>query len=113
MSEKGRTEQKQKKVAGNADDLSSGTCKDLRDISISPCQIRRWSRGESNPRPDTENPHKYADSETRAAPCAARDAAARPVASELAELIDAWADLPEPVRRGIMAMVEASKGGGI
>ena len=30
----------------------------------------------------------------------------------LAALIDAWADLPEPVRRGILAMVEAAKGEG-
>ena len=48
-----RKVEKQKKAAGDADDLSSGDDKDLQDISISPCQIDRWSRGESNPRPDT------------------------------------------------------------
>jgi len=29
---------------------------------------------------------------------------------ELVALIDAWPDLPEPVRRGILAMIEAAKG---
>jgi len=32
------------------------------------------------------------------------------IAPELAGLIDAWSSLPEPVRRGILAMVEAAKG---
>lgn len=38
--------------------------------------------------------------------------AARTVVSdpELATLVDAWADLPDPVRRGILAMIEAAKG---
>ena len=53
MQESTRKVENQKKAAGSADDLSSGDDKDLRDISISPCQIRRWSRGESNTRPDT------------------------------------------------------------
>ncbi len=48
-----RNDAKQKKAAGEADDLSSGVCKDLQDISISPCRTIRWSRGESNPRPVT------------------------------------------------------------
>jgi len=48
-----RNNPKQKKAAGGADDLSSGVCKDLRNISISSCQIRKWSRGELNPRPVT------------------------------------------------------------
>ena len=30
---------------------------------------------------------------------------------ELTAVIDAWADLPEPVRRGVLAMVEAVTGG--
>lgn len=51
-----RKAEKQKKAAGSADDLSSGDEKDLRDIPISPCQIRRWSRGESNPRPGAVGP---------------------------------------------------------
>jgi len=32
------------------------------------------------------------------------------ITPELAGLIDAWAGLPEPVRCGILAMVEAAKG---
>jgi len=65
-----------------------------------------------NPRPVAENAEKQADSETRAAPCAARDAQAHAIDPALANLIDAWADLSEPVRRGILAMVEAAKGEG-
>jgi len=63
-----------------------------------------------NPRPIAENVERYADSEARAAPCAARDAQAQAIDPELAALIDGWADLPEPVRRGILAMVEATTG---
>lgn len=55
MQESTRKVEKQKKAAGNAGDLSSGDDKGLRDISISPCQIRRWSRGELNPRPETSD----------------------------------------------------------
>jgi hypothetical protein len=40
---------------------------------------------------------------------AARTAISDPA---LAALIDAWPDLPQPVRRGILAMVEAAKGEG-
>ena len=61
-----------------------------------------------NPRPETNKAEKYADSETRAAPCAARDAQAHAIDPALATLIDAWADLPEPIRRGILALVNAS-----
>lgn len=53
LHESPRKDQKQKKATGNTGDLSSGDDKDLRDISISPCQIKRWSRGESNPRAET------------------------------------------------------------
>ncbi len=53
MHESTRSGEKQKKTASEAGGLSSSADKNLRDISISPCQIRRWSRGESNPRPDT------------------------------------------------------------
>ena len=76
-----------------------------------PRGLVEWSRGESNPRPVAENAGKQADSETRAAPCAAQDAQAHAIDPALAALIDAWTDLPEPVRRGILAMVEAARRG--
>lgn len=74
----------------------------------------KWSRGESNPRARRVFPEKDASSATRAAPGAARRARARlrrPDPS-LARVAAAWADLPDPVRRGIVAMVEGVRGNG-
>ncbi|MCC7193488.1 MAG: hypothetical protein IT444_11965 [Phycisphaeraceae bacterium] len=70
-----------------------------------------WSRGESNPRPVAENIEKQADFEISAAPCAARDAQAHAIDPTIATLINAWDNLPEPVRAGILAMIQAAKGG--
>lgn len=47
--------QNEKRTVGEADSPSSSRCKDFQEISISPCQQRRWSRGELNPRPETVN----------------------------------------------------------
>ncbi len=44
---------KQKRAAGEADSPKSGACGSFPDISVSPCKVMRWSRGESNPRPVT------------------------------------------------------------
>jgi len=69
---------------------------------------------ESNPRALAENPEKNADSETRAAPGAARgtspDFSGDPpeIPPELRRIIAAWPNLPEAVRRGIAAMIEAA-----
>ncbi len=49
--ETGGNDQNEKRAAGVADDPNSGVFENLRNISISPCQTRRWSRGELNPRP--------------------------------------------------------------
>ena len=38
-------ERKQKKAAGDADDLHSGVFENLRDISVSPSRTHKWSRG--------------------------------------------------------------------
>ncbi|WP_372922185.1 hypothetical protein [Roseovarius sp.] len=62
----------------------------------------------------TEHPQQNSG-ETAHSHSGGAESGARPdlspiVAPELAGLIDAWADLPEPVRRGILAMAEASKG---
>lgn len=43
--------QKEKRVTDNVSNPSSGSFKDLRDISVSPCKASKWSRGELNPRP--------------------------------------------------------------
>ena len=53
LHEVSRNVSKQKKAAGEANDLSSGNDKELRDISERPYQTNQWSRGESNPRADT------------------------------------------------------------
>lgn len=61
--------------------------------------------GEWNPRPVTEYTVKNGNSESSAA----RDALPPATKSGPATLIDNWADLPEPVRRAILAMVEVTK----
>ncbi len=53
MSARAGNAQKQKKPAEGVDGLSSGVCRDLQDISTSPCPTSRWSRGDSNPRAET------------------------------------------------------------
>jgi len=58
----------------------------------------------------TKTPRNIAPSETGGAESGAQPAPKAISDPALADLIDAWADLPEPVRRGILAMVEAAKG---
>ena len=45
--------QKPKRAAAASDSPNSGDSQDFQGISVSPCQIKRWSRGELNPRPVT------------------------------------------------------------
>ena len=42
--------------------------------------------------------------------CSAQPSNQPEIPAELAEVIDAWADLPEAVKAGILAMVKAAKG---
>lgn len=71
--------------------------------------------GGSNHRAIAENPGENDDSQTRAAPGAARSAATPgmgqdwPQDTELRRLVKVWADLPDALRRGIVAMVAAAK----
>lgn len=53
---------------------------------------------------------KSAKSDPDGAKSGARPDLSRNITPEMAGLIAAWASLPEPVRRGILAMVEAAKG---
>lgn len=39
----------------------------------------------------------------------ASDATAEPIDAELARIVDAWGSLPEPIRRALLAMVDASR----
>jgi hypothetical protein len=77
---------------------------------------KKWSRGESNPRARRVFSEKDASSARRAAPGAARRARVRLRRPDpdpaLARVAAAWPDLPEPVRRGIVAMVEGVRGNG-
>jgi len=57
-----------------------------------------------------QNSGKKRNSDSGGAESGARPDLSPNIAPELAGLIDAWATLPEPVRRGILAMVEAAKG---
>jgi len=60
----------------------------------------------------TKTPENIAHSESGGAESGAPAAPKTASDPALAALIDAWADLPEPVRRGILAMVDAAKGEG-
>ena len=82
----------------------------LARVVSNPRKTQQWSRGDSNPRPMAENTDKYHHSELNAAPCAALGADARTADSSLNTVLKAWAELPEPVKRGILALVEAVEG---
>jgi len=60
----------------------------------------------------TQNSRNIAHPESGGAESGARPALSPNITPELAGLIDAWTSLPEPVRRGILAMVAAAKGTG-
>ena len=53
MHDEGRNDQKRKRTAEQAGSPTSSHAKDFQAISTSPCQRKKWSRGESNPRPVT------------------------------------------------------------
>lgn len=53
-----------------------------------------------------DNHRHYADS------CGQNGPASEPVDPQLARLVAAWPDLPEPIRRAMLAMVEAGGNGG-
>lgn len=66
--------------------------------------------GEAGTEHPPQNPKKTADSEQGGAECGALPASSTTTDPDLARVAKAWVDLPEPVRRGILAMVEAAKG---
>ena len=68
--------------------------------------------GGFEPRAGEGNAEKTGDSDECAAPRAAQSAANPPFDADLQQLIDAWPDLPEAVKAGILAMVKAAAGGG-
>ena len=55
-----------------------------------------------------ENPEKNAHSENRAAAGAAVDSENSAIAPDLQRIIERWAELPEAVKAGIVAMVRAT-----
>ena len=96
-------------------------------IPTSPSQLRsptqtgvyvglpsKWSRGESNPRAgstgacDSRGPRASGDK--GGAESGAVEADTAPTDLDLAKVIEAWPTLSDPIRAGIVAMVEASRG---
>jgi hypothetical protein len=57
-----------------------------------------------------ENTKKKPISQTSGAKSGALSAKSAPIDTELQNLIDAWATLPEAIRAGILAMVRATCG---
>lgn len=68
--------------------------------------------GEAGFEHPAQNPKKTANSDQGGAECGAPPAFSTITDPDLARVVKAWPDLPEPVRRGILAMVEAAKGEG-
>jgi len=62
-------------------------------------------RGREHPQ---QTPKKTADSQPGGAESGALPTLSPKTDPDLARLTAAWPDLPEPVRRGIMAMIDAS-----
>ena len=57
-----------------------------------------------------ENPQEYADSKSSAAAGAAVDSENGPIDADLQAIIERWADLPDAVKGGIVAMVRLTVG---
>ena len=77
---------------------------------------KKWSRGESNPRPDSQKPHRSGKNESldevRGAESGALDADPAHLApsdTDLARLIEAWPSLPDSIRSEILAMLNAAR----
>ena len=60
------------------------------------------------PRVSAGNPEKNAHSENRAAAGAAVESENFPIDTALQAIIERWADLPDAVKAGIVAMVKAA-----
>jgi hypothetical protein len=75
---------------------------------------KQWSRGDSNPRANANSSKKSIDSQRSAAPGAVPraegdfDVKQAVDDAGLRRVIAAWNELPDAVRKGIIAMVEAS-----
>ena len=77
----------------------------------------KWSRGESNPRPETREPYKASDYGSSSARGGAEsdafgaDRRRRGLTDgDLARLIDAWQSLPESTKTEIVAMLDLAQG---
>jgi len=60
-------------------------------------------------RASPENSEEYGDSELRAAPGAAVEPPEGPIDPELLAVVQAWAELPDAVRAGVVAIVRATR----
>ena len=80
-------------------------------------ESNEWSRGESNPRPETREPYKASDYRSSSARGGAESDAVGadrprlgPTDSDLARLIDAWQSLPESTKTEIVAILDLAQG---
>ena len=90
----------------------------LRDDATMRNETRKWRRGESNPRPDSQKPdrsgenggcHEAGGAESGAV--GADPVRPGPTDSDLARLIDAWHSLSKLTRSEILALVDSARDG--
>ena len=87
-------------------------CGALQQSATSCVSEEQWSRGESNPRADStkhfDNSGFASKANQGGAESGAVDTEKAPIDPDLARLINAWPNLPEAIRAGIVAMVNAA-----
>jgi len=91
-------------------DLGDGVRVDAKGNESTPSRIRTCDLRIRSPRVTPENPEENAHSREGAAQGAAVGAANTPNDPDLRAIIERWADLPDAVKAGIVAMVRAAGG---
>jgi len=113
LHETGRKDLKRKTATDRVDGRISSRCKDLRNISVSPCSKKKWSRGESNPRPVNVQDSVGNDLRDASNAGGAESGAVNPISTpndpDLQKIINAWPMLPDAIRAAITTLTEAAQ----